>query len=78
MNSWLLLLLAGVLEIGRAIGLKYADGFTKLLSSALTIAAMIASMYLLAPSARRFSGSRSSPNRRTSRASPASRSLSWA
>jgi quaternary ammonium compound-resistance protein SugE len=50
--AWLLLFIAGVLEIGWAIGLKYSDGFTRPLPSALTIAAMIASMYLLAQSAR--------------------------
>lgn len=52
MNPWLTLTIAGVLEIGWAIGLKYADGFTKPLPSALTIAAMVASMWLLAQAAR--------------------------
>lgn len=52
MNPWVLLLLAGLLEIIWAIGLKYADGFTKPLPSAITIAAMAASMYLLAQAAR--------------------------
>ncbi|MDP9145612.1 MAG: multidrug efflux SMR transporter, partial [Actinomycetota bacterium] len=52
MNPWLTLTIAGALEIGWAIGLKYADGFTKPLPSALTIAAMIASMWLLAQAAR--------------------------
>lgn len=52
MNAWILLSLAGILEIGWAIGLKYADGFTKPLPSALTIAAMIASMWLLALAAK--------------------------
>ena len=52
MNAWLLLTIAGLLEIGWAIGLKYADGFTKPLPSALTLVAMGASMYLLAQAAR--------------------------
>ncbi len=47
-NAWVVLLVAGVLEIGWAIGLKYTAGFTKPLPSVLTILAMIASMYLLA------------------------------
>jgi quaternary ammonium compound-resistance protein SugE len=52
MNAWLLLGVAGLLEVGWAIGLKYADGFTKPLPSALTLAAMGASMWLLAQAAR--------------------------
>lgn len=48
MSSWFFLLIAGLFEIGWAIGLKYTDGFAKLLPSALTIAAMIASFYFLA------------------------------
>jgi quaternary ammonium compound-resistance protein SugE len=50
--AWTLLVLAGVLEIGWAIGLKYSAGFTRTLPSVLTIGAMIASMYLLALAAR--------------------------
>jgi quaternary ammonium compound-resistance protein SugE len=50
--AWILLLLAGLLEIGWAIGLKYAQGFTRLWPSLLTLAAMAASMYLLALAAR--------------------------
>lgn len=52
MNAWLLLTVAGLLEIGWAIGLKYTDGFTKPLPTALTLVAMGASMYLLAQAAR--------------------------
>lgn len=52
MNAWLLLGVAGLLEVGWAVGLKYADGFSKPLPSALTIAAMVASMWLLAQAAR--------------------------
>jgi quaternary ammonium compound-resistance protein SugE len=52
MHPWTLLVLAGVLEIGWAIGLKYTDGFTRLGPSLLTAAAMALSMYLLALAAR--------------------------
>jgi quaternary ammonium compound-resistance protein SugE len=45
--AWTLLLVAGLLEVGWAIGLKYTDGFTKPWPSTLTIAAMIASVLLL-------------------------------
>jgi quaternary ammonium compound-resistance protein SugE len=47
-SAWLLLGIAGVLEVVWAIGLKYTDGFTKPGPSAVTIAAMVASLYLLA------------------------------
>jgi quaternary ammonium compound-resistance protein SugE len=49
---WWLLLLAGLLEIGWAIGLKYTDGFTKPLPSLLTGAAIVGSMILLSMAAR--------------------------
>lgn len=52
MQAWIILVIAGALEIVWAIGLKYADGFTKPVPSAITIAAMIASMWLLAQAAR--------------------------
>ena len=44
---WLILILAGLLEIGWAIGLKYTMGFTRLVPSVLTVASMIASVALL-------------------------------
>lgn len=47
-TSWVLLLVAGLLEVVWAIGLKYTDGFSRLLPSIITIAAMIASVWLLA------------------------------
>ena len=50
--AWIMLFVAGILEIGWAIGLKYADGFTRPWPSVLTILAMAASMYLLAVAAR--------------------------
>ena len=50
--GWIYLIIAGVLEIGWAIGLKYTDGFRKPIPSVLTILAIAASMYLLAWSAK--------------------------
>ena len=50
--AWALLIIAGLFEIGWAIGLKYTDGFTRLWPSVWTIAAMVVSMYLLALAAR--------------------------
>lgn len=50
--AWSILLFAGLLEIGWAIGLKYTDGFTRLWPSVLTLAAMAVSMYLLALAAK--------------------------
>jgi quaternary ammonium compound-resistance protein SugE len=45
--AWMMLAVAGLLEIGWAIGLKYTDGFTRLGPSVATVAAMVASMVLL-------------------------------
>ena len=47
-NPWFFLAVAGLLEIGWAVGLKYTDGFSRPLPSALTVATMIASFYFLA------------------------------
>ncbi len=52
MQAWIMLGLAGLFEIVWAIGLKYAEGFTRLWPSVITIAAMVISMYLLALAAR--------------------------
>lgn len=49
---WLLLVLAGLLEAGWAIGLKYTEEFTKPVPSVLTILAIVVSMYLLAVAVR--------------------------
>jgi quaternary ammonium compound-resistance protein SugE len=46
--AWILLLIAGLLEVGWAIGLKYTEGFTKVWPSVFTLAAMAASVVLLA------------------------------
>lgn len=51
-KAWLMLLAAGILEVGWAIGLKYTEGFTKLVPSILTIATMALSMFLLATAVR--------------------------
>jgi quaternary ammonium compound-resistance protein SugE len=50
--AWIWLTLAGLLEIVWAVGLKYTDGFTRILPSAITAAAMIASVYFLALAVR--------------------------
>ena len=47
MNPWLILIIAGLFEIGWAVGLKYTEGFTRLWPSVGTILAMIISMGLL-------------------------------
>jgi len=44
---WILLVLAGLLEVGWAIGLKYTEGLTRLWPSLGTIAAMMISLGLL-------------------------------
>lgn len=48
MSPWVTLLIAGLLEVGWAIGLKYTEGFTKPLPSVLTVAALAGSMFLMA------------------------------
>jgi quaternary ammonium compound-resistance protein SugE len=50
--AWILLIVAGVLESGWAIGLKYTEGFTRLWPSVLTIGGIVLSMVLLAQAAR--------------------------
>ena len=45
--SWVYLFVAGLFEIGWAIGLKYTEGFTRPLPTVLTIASMIVSLGLL-------------------------------
>ncbi len=45
--SWIILVLAGLLEIGWAVGLKYTEGFTRLWPSVGTVLAMTASIVLL-------------------------------
>jgi quaternary ammonium compound-resistance protein SugE len=50
--AWALLLLAGLFEIGWAIGLKYTDGFTRVWPTTWTVLAMIVSVVLLALAVR--------------------------
>jgi len=45
--AWMILFVAGLLEIGWAIGLKYTDGFSRLWPSVWTILAMVLSLILL-------------------------------
>lgn len=45
--AWYVLVLAGLFEVGWAVGLKYTEGFTRLWPTAGTAAALIASMALL-------------------------------
>ena len=45
--SWGILFLAGIFEIFWAIGLKYSDGFTKLIPTIFTVVTMMLSFYLL-------------------------------
>ncbi len=45
--AWIILFVAGLLETGWAIGLKYTEGFTRLVPSIWTIASMVVSLGLL-------------------------------
>ena len=45
--AWMLLIVAGLLEVGWAIGLKYTDGFTRLWPTVGTVVSMIVSLWLL-------------------------------
>ena len=45
--AWILLIVAGLFEVGWAIGLKYTDGFTRLWPTVGTVLAMIISLGLL-------------------------------
>ena len=48
MSAWIMLVVAGLFEVCWAIGLKYTDGFTKIVPSVFTIATLALSMFLLA------------------------------
>ena len=50
--AWIVLVIAGLFEVGWAIGLKYTDSFTRLWPSVATIAAMAVSVVLLGWSMR--------------------------
>ena len=45
--AWAYLVLAGLFEVGWAIGLKYTDGFTRIVPSVLTLVSMVVSVLLL-------------------------------
>ena len=45
--AWVYLVIAGLLEIGWAIGLKYTEGFTRIVPSVLTVGSMVLSVTLL-------------------------------
>ena len=50
--AWFLLIIAGLLETGWAVGLKYTEGFTRPLPSVLTALGIVGSMYLLSVAAK--------------------------
>ncbi|MDK1473770.1 multidrug efflux SMR transporter [Streptomyces sp. 549] len=50
--AWVLLVVAGLLEVGWAIGITYTEGFTRLWPSVFTLAGLAASMVLLAQAAK--------------------------
>ncbi|WP_339129566.1 multidrug efflux SMR transporter [Streptomyces sp. f51] len=50
--AWFLLIIAGLLEVGWSIGMKYTDGFARPVPSVLTGAGIVASMLLLSYAAR--------------------------
>ncbi|MBH5335110.1 multidrug efflux SMR transporter [Streptomyces pactum] len=50
--AWVLLVIAGLLEVGWSIGMKYTEGFTRLWPSVATAAGIVASMALLSQAAR--------------------------
>jgi quaternary ammonium compound-resistance protein SugE len=46
-NPWIIVAIAGLMETGWALGLKYSDGFTKLWPSVVTVVLALGSFYLL-------------------------------
>jgi quaternary ammonium compound-resistance protein SugE len=46
-NPWLIVVIAGLMETGWALGLKYSEGFTKVVPSVITIVLALGSFYLL-------------------------------
>lgn len=45
--AWVILIIAGLFEVGWAIGLKYTEGFTRLWPTVWTLLSMVASLWLL-------------------------------
>jgi hypothetical protein len=54
--AWIILILAGLFEIGWAIGLKYTDGFTRVTPTVLTAGSMVISVVLLGLALRDLPG----------------------
>ncbi|PSG98457.1 ligand-binding protein SH3 [Thermoplasmatales archaeon SW_10_69_26] len=52
--AWARLIVAGLFEVGWAVGLKYSEGFSRLVSSIATLAALAVSMVLLAQAVERI------------------------
>ncbi|HVT72048.1 MAG TPA: quaternary ammonium compound efflux SMR transporter SugE [Lacunisphaera sp.] len=52
MSSWIWLIIAGLLEVAWAVGLKYAQGFTRPVASVATVVLMLASFWCLAQAVR--------------------------
>ncbi|WP_405799013.1 DMT family transporter [Streptomyces sp. NBC_01506] len=50
--AWVLLIIAGLLEVGWSIGMKYTEGFTRLWPSVFTGAGIVVSMVLLSQAAK--------------------------
>jgi quaternary ammonium compound-resistance protein SugE len=46
--TWVILFLAGLCEVVWAVGLKYTDGFTRIVPSVITVVGMVVSVWLLA------------------------------
>ena len=46
-SAWIILLIAGLCEVGWAVGLKYTEGFSRLWPSLATLLAMVVSVALL-------------------------------
>ena len=47
MSPWVIVVIAGLMETGWALGLKYSDGFTRLWPSVITVVLALGSFYLL-------------------------------
>ena len=50
--AWVMLVIAGLFEVGWSIGLKYTEGFTRVMPTVLTLVALSASMVLLSLAVR--------------------------
>lgn len=46
-NPWIYLVIAGMMEMGRVVGLKFTEGFTQVIPSVITAGFMILGLYLL-------------------------------